>query len=269
MAICNVSRVSRRPSHVISKCVSHCLQIWQAGAALERLADLLWAGARPPQHAADILAPPATQGAPCFPGTQPPQNTPSDILNITLTSYRPFQFLFDGVQRVLCRGCIPVRCNHHRRCLRLCSVWWICLTMMCRACLLQCSFGAPLVSLAAGMALTLPQQPEPALLAALASRRLLPALAAVLLVPAAHVTALSASGALPPSLPSAAALAAPLSQPLHAGACFLGSASLCPVLHAEMSACCLETMLLCCSQSQDAVPQLQPPHCQRRQLSSS
>ena len=36
-------------------------------------------------------------------------------------------------------------------------------------------------------------------------------------VPGAHVAALSASGALPPSAPSAAAIAAPLSQPLLAG----------------------------------------------------
>ncbi len=55
------------------------------------------------------------------------------------------------------------------------------------------------------------------MLAAMAGRGVVAALAAALRVPGAHVAALAASGALPPSAPSAAAIAAPLSQPLLAG----------------------------------------------------
>lgn len=69
-----------------------------------------------------------------------------------------------------------------------------------------------------GVVLVSPPEPEPTLLAALAGRGIIPSLAAALRVPGAHVAALTASGALPPSAPSAAAIAAPLSQPLLAGA---------------------------------------------------
>lgn len=68
-----------------------------------------------------------------------------------------------------------------------------------------------------GVSLEGAPEPDGALLAALAARRLLAALAALLRVPAAHAAALVAAGHLPPNSPAAAAVAAPLSLPLING----------------------------------------------------
>lgn len=69
----------------------------------------------------------------------------------------------------------------------------------------------------AGLRLEGAPEPDAALLAALAGRRLLPTLAAALRVPAAHAAALVAAGRLPANSPAAAAIVAPLSQPLITG----------------------------------------------------
>lgn len=66
-----------------------------------------------------------------------------------------------------------------------------------------------------GVVIEAPMEPEPALLAILASRQLLQNLAAVLRVPAAHVGRLVEEGRLPAT--SAAAVALPLSRPLLTG----------------------------------------------------